>query len=242
MLIAGAAQASGDILVTLPPYFRVTPDSLPRLVALVRRGELDLASARRAGRHDSWFNRLQNRVFHTLLAGATGGGFSDVASGVRAFRRKLLDEIALYGDFFRFLPLLARSEGFRVEEITVPQHEADTRARVYGLGIYLRRMIDLLGLFFLIRFTQKPLRFFGLVGSAFAGLGGVILVVLTVQRLLGQAISDRPLLLLGVMLFVVGIQAVSIGLVGEIIVHFGATRTRLYRVAEITGDDDEGST
>jgi hypothetical protein len=240
MLVAGAARAKSEILVTLPPYFRVRPEAIGLLVERVRSGDVDMATGCRSRRGDSWFNRLQNRAFHALLNLAIGGGFHDIASGVRAFRAQLLDEIMLYGDFFRFLPILARSEGYRVEELEVPQHEEDQGRRVYGVGVYYRRLLDLLGVFFLARFTQKPLRFFGLVGSAFGGSGAVVLLVLFVQRLMGQDLADRPLLLLGVLLFVLGVQAIAIGLVGEIIVHFGASNRRLYRVRELDTDPVPG--
>jgi hypothetical protein len=102
---------------------------------------------------------------------------------------------------------------------------------VYGLGTYLRRALDLLGLFFLVRFTQRPLRFFGLVGSLLALAGTVILAVLGVQRIGGQGLADRPLLLVGILLLVLGVQAIALGLVGEIIVHLHAARHRQYRLA-----------
>ena len=242
MLVAGAARAKGEILVTLPPYYRVRPEAIVTLVQRVLSGDVDMATARRSRRGDAWFNRLQNRVFHLLLNLGIGGGFQDVASGVRAFRTQLLDEIVLYGDFFRFLPILASAEGYRVEELEVPQHEKDQRRRVYSPGVYYRRLLDLFGVYFLARFTQKPLRFFGLVGSVFGLAGGIILVVLFVQRLMGEGIADRPLLLLGVLLFVLGVQAIAIGLVGEIIVHFGASKRRLYRVRELEVDSRSGTT
>ena len=146
-------------------------------------------------------------------------------------RRQVLEVVPVYGDLFRFLPILAEREGFRVEEVTVTPHSDDRRTRVYSPAVYLRRLIDLLGLFFLVRFTTKPLRFFGLIGGIFSGLGAVILLVLFVQRLGGDPIADRPMLLLGVLTFVLGVQAVAIGLVGEIIVHLSPKEgRRAYRV------------
>ena len=103
--------------------------------------------------------------------------------------------------------------------------------RLYSPGIYLRRLLDVLGLFFLLRFTEKPLRFFGLLGSALSVAGGAILLVVLVQRLGGQSLADRPLLLLGVLLAVLGVQAIALGLIGEIIVHLHATRRPSYRVS-----------
>jgi hypothetical protein len=240
MLMAAAAHARGDILLTLPPYYRVRPEAIAMLVERLLSGEVDMATGCRSRSGDAWLNRVQNKAFHALLNLGVKDGFRDIASGVRAFRAQLPKEIALYGDFFRFLPILARSEGYRVEEVVVPQHEADQGRRLYAPGVYYRRLLDLLGVFFLARFTQKPLRFFGMVGSAFGGAGGIILIILFVQRLMGQGIADRPLLLLGVLLFMLGVQAIAIGLVGEIIVHFGAGSRRLYRVRELDRDSPDG--
>lgn len=225
----GAARCRAPIVVTLPAYRRVEASALPQLIERVEQG-VDVAVARRWPRRDSWINRFQNRVFHALLGRLTAGKIHDVACGVIALRGDVLQQLPLYGDFFRFLPLLALREGYRVEEVCAPQHERDTSTRLYHPGVYLRRMIDVLGLFFLLRFTDKPLRFFGLLGSVLVIAGGGVLLVLAVQRLGGQGIADRPLLLLGVLSVVLGAQAIALGLVGEIIVHQHASRRRRYRV------------
>ena len=230
LLKLAAARCRGAIVVTLPSYRRVQPSALPDLIARVEAGA-DLAVARRWPRRDAWINRVQNRAFHALLGRFAGGRFHDVASGVYAMRREVLEEMPLYGDFFRFLPLLALRDGYRVEEVESPQHPADLSTRVYAPGVYLRRLIDVLGLFFLLRFREKPLRFFGLLGSLLSISGGLILGVLLVQRLGGQGIADRPLLLLGVLLMVLGFQAIALGLIGEIIVHLHAPRRRSYRLS-----------
>lgn len=237
LLKAAAERASGEVLLTLPAYYRVEPSALSGLIELVLRGEADLAMAARSPRRDSWINRIQNRAFHGLLSLLVGSEVSDTACGVRAMRPELIEEVPLYGDFFRFLPVLADREGFRVQEVEAPQHERDTDPRVYRPGVYVRRLLDLLGLFFLTRFTYKPLRFFGLVGSVLGGLGAVILVVVFAQRMGGEPLADRPLLVLGVLLATLGVQAVALGLVGEIIVHFNISERPGYRVVEESDGD-----
>lgn len=233
-LVKWAADRSrGELLVTLPAYHRVQPDTLPRLLQQVDGQEVDLAIARRWPRHDAWINRLQTRAFHALVRGISRAELGDLGCGVRAMRREVLEEVPLYGDFFRFFPLLALSQGYRVEEIDGEQHPRDRASRVYGPGVYLRRLIDLLGVFFLVRFTYKPLRFFGLVGSGVSAAGGLILTVLFVQRIGGQGIADRPLLLLGVLLLTLGVQAIALGLIGEIIVHLNAPQRSGYRVLDV---------
>lgn len=230
LLRAAIPLCKGDTIVTLPAYRRVQAQALLLLIERVKNGA-DLATAMRSPRQDSGVNRLQSRIFHALLTPATGRDFHDLGSGVNAIRRHILEQVPLYGDFLRFLPVLAAREGFRVDEVAVAQHASDRAMRIHSPGIYIRRLLDLLGLYFLVRFTEKPLRFFGLIGSAVSVAGFVVLAVLLVQRLQGHGIADRPLLLLGVLLVVIGIQAVALGLIGEIIVHFSATHRRSYRLA-----------
>lgn len=243
LLRAAASHHAAPILVTVPPYPRVAPAAVVELVRRVEAGA-DLASARRDPSGESWFTRVQRRVFHWLLRLGSGSDLADVASGVRAMRRGVLEEVPLHGDFFRFLPVLAEWEGFIVEEVTVSRHRRSGATGVRSPGVYVRRLLDLLGLLFLVRFTRRPLRFFGLIGSFLSGVGGVILLVLFFQRLAGQGLADRPLLVLGVMLAVLGVQAVALGLLGEIIVHLDAADRQTYRLSggvrpELPDGEDE---
>ena len=235
LLQLAASRSRWPVILSLPAYRRVEAACLPALVQRVEAGA-DMAVARRWPRRDSWVNQLQNRVFHGLLGTVEGSRLHDLACGVRAIRRDLLDEIPLYGDFLRFLPVFAAREGYRVEELSCTQHPDDVGARVYPPGIYLRRVLDLLGIVFLVRFRDKPLRFFGLVGSTLLAGGGGLLALLLIQRLGGNALADRPLLLLAVLLLVLGFQAVALGLVGEIIVHLNAPNRKSYRVVRSSSD------
>ena len=238
LLRVGAEHARHPLLLTLPAYPRIEAGTLPSVVRPVLDGA-SMSVARRWPRRDSWLNRLQNRAFHLLL-GSVGGTtrIRDVACGVRVVRREVFQALPMYGDFHRFLPLLALRAGYDVVEVEAPQHPGDRQPRIYSPGVYIRRVLDVFGLYFLMRFTEKPLRFFGLVGSASCVAGGVILAVVAVQRLQGQALADRPVLLLGALLLVVGIQAIALGLVGEIIVHVNAPGSREKRVHEVRPPPD----
>ena len=222
-------HSQGRIIITLPPTPRVAPEALPELIYSIERGS-DVAVARRWPRHDSWINRLQAGLTTWLLNVLTGSRFHDMTCRVMAMRRKVLAEIPLYGSHFRFLPIVAQREGFQVVEVAVPQHLRGGDTRVYSPAVYLGWIIDILGIFFLLRFTYKPLRFFGSLGAAFGLLGGGILVVLVIQRFGGQPMADRPMLLLGVLLVTLGVQAVALGLIGEIVVHFQASQGSTYRL------------
>lgn len=229
----GIERSRGDLVLTLPAYFQVQPEGIPLLLDAVKAGA-DMAVANRSPRLDSWLNRAQSRLFHSIVGGVSDQRFHDMACGVRLMRRTVAETLPLYGDLHRFIPALALREGFQVQEVSVAQHPSDARTRVYRPGVYFRRLLDIAAFFFLAKFTEKPLRFFGLVGSVFLGAGGVLSLVLLVERVEGQGIANRPALLLAVLLVALGVQLIGLGLVGEIIVHLRAPHRRAYRVRERT--------
>jgi glycosyltransferase involved in cell wall biosynthesis len=229
-LMVGFDQAKGETLVTLPSYFQVLPDGIEK-VLMALEGKVDMALAMRYPRIDSWMNRIQTRGFHFLLRKLTGVDLNDMGCGLKAMRRRVMREVNLYGDLHRFLPLLAYQRGFRVVEIDVPQHPAESRIRVYRPGVYLRRLLDMMTLFFLFKFTKKPLRFFGLIGAGLFGSGFLISAFLAIQKMLGlTALADRPLLILGALLMVLGVQTGSIGLLGEMIIFTHARKMKDYAI------------
>lgn len=230
LLRMGLARARGRVVLTLPAYRQVQPLGVAELVAQVDAGA-DLAVGVRSPRQDPLFNRVQSAVFHRAVRRIGGQPLHDLGCSVRAIRRDVLSALPLYGDFARFLPVLAAHRGYRLVEVPLAQDVRDRGTRVYAPGIYLRRAIDVLGLYFLLRFTEKPLRFFGLVGSMLAGVGGVMLLYLFIVRLNQQGIGSRPLLLVAMLLVTLGAQAIALGLIGEIVVHLGSTGgSRRYRV------------
>jgi glycosyltransferase involved in cell wall biosynthesis len=227
----GIERSRGDVILTLPAYFQVQAEGVGPLFDALQTGA-DMVVANRSPRVDSWLNRLQSWAFQRLVGGVSDRRFHDMACGVRLIRRPVAEALPLYGDLHRFLPALALREGYRVDEVPVPQHPNDARTRVYRPGVYLRRLLDIAAFFFLAKFTEKPLRFFGLVGSVFFGLGALTGLVLLVERIAGQGIANRPLLLLAVLLVALGVQLIGLGLVGEIIVHLRSPHRRAYRVRD----------
>jgi glycosyltransferase involved in cell wall biosynthesis len=227
----GIEKSQGDLVLTLPAYFQVQPEGLGLLLDAIVGGA-DMAVANRSPRLDNWLNRMQSRAFHRIIGGVTDQQFHDMACGVRAMRRPVAEALPLYGDLHRFIPALALREGYRVDEVPVAQHPNDARVRVYWPGVYLRRLLDVAAFFFLAKFTERPLRFFGLVGSLFLSSGALLSLVLLIQRFEGQGIANRPALLLAVLLVALGVQLIGLGLVGEIIVHLRAPHRRAYRVRE----------
>ena len=233
-LAVGLDKARAPIILTIPAYFQVEPCDVHRLLKKLVEGEQDLVIAWRYPRIDSLFNRVQSWVFHRLTGMLTGLKYHDISCGLRAMKRKVAQEVQLYGDLHRFFPLLANQRGFKVEEVTVRQSRQDLNRRVYGPGVYLRRLLDVLTLFFLYKFTKKPLRFFGLIGSGVSCAGLVITGYLGLYRLLGfGGIAGRPILILGVLLMVLGVQLFSMGLLGEIIIFTHARDVKDYQIKEL---------
>jgi glycosyltransferase involved in cell wall biosynthesis len=235
-LTIGLARARGAWILTQASYFQVPPSGVEPALARIRSGEADLVVGRRFPRSDSWLNRVQSWLFHRLVRALTGSRLRDISCGFRVMKRRVAEELNLYGDLHRFLPILARARGFRVSELPLPQRAEDLKTRFAGPGIYLRRVLDALTVFFLSKFTRKPLRFFGIVGSALFALGFAIGLYLVYFKFVQDgSIADRPLLLLAVLLMVLGVQSVSIGLLGEIIIFTHVRETREYEIAEVLG-------
>jgi hypothetical protein len=232
-LAVGLRGATGGSILTVPSFFQVDASAVEPALSALERGA-DLVVGRRHPRRDSYLSRLDGAAFHWLVRWMTGTSVRDVTCEFRAMKRQVAEEVVLYGNLHRFLPVLAKQLGFRIEEAAVTPSQDDASRRHRGPGTYFFRLLDLLAVFFLVRFTKQPFRFFGLLGSAvfLPGLG--ITLYLGLHRLLGfGGIANRPLLLLGVLLMVLGFQTLSIGLIGEIIIFVHAKDARDYQIAEI---------
>ena len=187
-LNAAFSKASGDILLTLPAYRQIQADQIPKIVGAL--DQCDMALARRWPRIDSFFNRLHTRVFNYIMRSFSGLEIHDAGCGARAFKRIVIEEIQLYGDLHRFFPVLAHQQGFRVTEINIDQSPKEANYRFFSPGLYMRRLLDLLTIFFLIKFTKKPLRFFGLVGGGLGGLGLIVTLYLVCLLYTSDAADD----------------------------------------------------
>ena len=225
-------HARGSLILTSPQYVQVDPHALAALLERIDAGA-EFATSWRDPRVDSWPNRVLSRAFNALMRRIVGTGFHDLNCTLRVIRRELLEHLTIYGDMYRYLPAIAWRQGFRVEEVRV-RHLQEQGGTVFGPGVYARRALDVLGVTFLTRFTHKPLRFFGALGGLLMALGGLISGGLFVLYLFDQiaGLYQRPLFLIGVILFVLGVQVVGFGLVGEIIIFTQARNVREYRLDE----------
>jgi glycosyltransferase involved in cell wall biosynthesis len=231
-LMAGFERAAGALILTLPAYHQIQGADVGKLIDALQAA--DVVVARRWPRVGGPFEVLRRNAFHGLVASITGLRFRDLGCGARALRREVLEEISLYGDQHRFLALLADRQGFRVKEVDVRQSPQDRFTGHYRPREYAHRALDIFTVFFLTRFTKKPLRFFGMVGASTFGIGAVFLVYLVIARLFfDQALADRPALLLSSLLVVLGLQLFALGLLGELIIFTHAKNIKDYQVDEI---------
>jgi hypothetical protein len=231
-VLAGFANTKTDVVMILPAFEQVETASLGRVVEAL--SDADLVTVRRFPRCDSAWRRAQSQVFETVLKGVGSSRFRDPGCTVHALKRTVLEETQLYGEQHGFLPLLAANVGFKVVEIDLPQARPDAARKVQRPRSYVHRLVDILSVFFLTRFTRRPLRFFGPAGAACTLLGTLGLITVVVQRLaFGMPLAERPALILSSLLVAVGLQVLAIGLIGELIVFIHARSMRQYRVREI---------
>ena len=215
-LAAGFEQAAGDIVVTIDGDLQDDPAEIPRLLAKLDEG-FDLVSGWKTRRRDPWARRVLSRVFNLATSRLSGLRLHDMNCGLKAYRAEVVRGLSLYGELHRFLPVLAHDRGFRVGEVPVNHRPRGHGRSRYGLERYLRGFFDLLTVSFIGRYRHRPLHLFGGFGLALGGLGLAILVYLTIVKIGGDAIGHRPLLTLGVLLVVVGMQFFSLGLISELV-------------------------
>ena len=215
-LSAGFANTGGDVIVTIDGDLQDDPSEIPRLLAKLDEG-FDLVSGWKARRRDPITRRASSRLFNLGVGLASGIHLHDMNCGLKAYRASVVRDLPLYGELHRFLPVLADQRGYRIAELPVNHRPRAYGRSRYGPERYLRGFFDLLTVSFMGRYRHRPLHLFGGLGLL-AMLGGLAaLLYLTVLKIAGEAIGGRPLLILGVLLVVVGIQLLSLGLVGEMI-------------------------
>jgi glycosyltransferase involved in cell wall biosynthesis len=221
-LDAGFKRARGQIIFSMDADLQDDPAEIPHFLAKLDEG-YDLVSGWKRKRHDPITKTLPSKVFNLVVSQTSGLKLKDFNCGFKAYRAEALRGLELYGDLHRYVPVLVHFRGFRVTQIAVTHHPRRTGVSKYGVERLVRGFFDLLTILLITRYRTRPLHLFGGVGLAVATVGFASLVYLTVIWFQGRGIGQRPLLLLGVLLVLVGIQLISTGLLGEMI---GSTQVR----------------
>ena len=235
-LVAGFDQARGETVVTIDGDLQDDPAEIPRLLAKLDEG-FDLVSGWKTHRRDPTLAphplaHLQSR--HERVSGVR---LHDMNCGLKASRAEVVHGLRLYGELHRFIPVLAHYRGFRIAELPVNHRPREHGRSRYGVERYVRGFLDLLTVSFIGRYRHRPLHLFGGLGLILGFIGSAILVYLTVVKALGHAIGQRPLLLLGVLLVVIGMQFFSLGLISEMITSHHEERAQERDRAELLVDE-----
>lgn len=217
-MTAGFTYCRGAIIVTLDADLQDSPAEMPLLLAKIEEG-YDLVTAWRLRRQDPITKKIPSRLFNRVVETMTGVKLHDFNTGFKAYRRAVTQEVKLYGDLHRFVPVLAHRLGFRVAEVVVSHRPRHSGRSKYGLG-RIWWVMDFLTVLFLTSYLGRPLHLFGSIGLIILAVGTAINCYMAFLRYMGEAIGTRPLLTLGVLLMMVGLQFVSVGLLGEMIRHF----------------------
>jgi glycosyltransferase involved in cell wall biosynthesis len=223
-LQAGFDAAQGEIIVTLDGDLQNDPDDVPELLRMMdARPEVDVISGWRKDRQDRTVSRkLPSIAANAMISRATGVKLHDYGCALKVYRADVIRGLRLYGELHRFIPALAAEVGANIIEVPVRHHARTRGVSKYGIDRTFRVLLDLLWIKFLMRFLHRPLQAFGGVGLGLGAVGFLILAWLTYEKLaLGKDIGGRPLLLLGVLLGLIGVQLVATGLIGELL-------TRIY--------------
>lgn len=218
-LQVGFDEADGQYIATMDADLQDDPFEIPEMLQQLKERQLDLVSGWKKTRHDPLTKTVPSRFFNKVTSLFTGIELNDFNCGLKVYRREVIDHIHLYGELHRYIPFLAKLEGYdRIEEKVVRHHARKYGKTKFGISRFMHGFLDLLTLLFVNRYLQRPMHFFGTLGFLLLFIGGIINGYLTIEKLIfGASLDDRPLLLFGVMLMVLGAQIFSIGFLGELI-------------------------
>ena len=229
---AGIKQARGEHIVYFAGRVLINPHEIPKLLSQLTE-DADIVIGWRFPRRDWLLNRILSWLFNKMMRILTGLKLHDINSGIFVTKKEVLLNLPIYGDMNNFIPVLATRQGYKVTEFKVEQMAGTFRLSRYPKE-YLQRLLDIITVLFLTNYSKKPLHFLGFIGGVFTVFGGAIELYLFIYRILGfGGIAGRPLLLLGAMLLVIGLQMISIGLIGEMIIFTHANEIKEYNIAEI---------
>jgi glycosyltransferase involved in cell wall biosynthesis len=227
-LAMGFEEARGEAIVTIDADLQDDPGEIPALLAKLDSG-YDLVSGWKKNRRDPLSKTVPSKIFNTVTAWVTGLRLHDMNCGLKAYRRAVTDEIKLYGQLHRFLPVFAHKESFRVGEVPVTHHAREFGKTKYGARRFLHGFLDLLTVIMVTGYTKSPLHFFGTIGVVLSLVGLGINIFLIYLKVVYHNIQGRtPLLMLGVLLMILGFQLVSTGLLAELITRAGHKGSKEY--------------
>ncbi len=235
---AGFDYARGDVIVTMDGDLQNDPHDIPKLLEKIKDG-YDVVTGWRFDRQDAFISRkLPSMIANKIISVTTGVSLHDYGCTLKAFRKDVVKGIRLYGEMHRFIPAIASGMGISFTEVKVNHRARRFGTSKYGISRTIRVVLDLMTVKFLLSYATRPLHVFGTVGVLSAGAGFAIALVMTLQRFFaGVGLSDRPLLLLAVLLIFMGVQFITMGLLAEIVVrtYHESQEKPIYYVRKVIG-------
>ncbi len=235
---AGFAYAGGDVIITMDGDLQNDPHDIPRLIDKINEG-FDVVTGWRHNRQDTFINRkLPSMIANKIISWTTGVSLHDYGCTLKAFRREVIKNIHLYGEMHRFIPAIASGMGISFTEIKVNHRARQYGTSKYGISRTIRVVLDLITVKFLLSYATRPIQIFGLLGVISGSVGFLIALIMTIQRqFFDIPLSDRPLLLLAIVLIFIGIQFISIGLIAELQArtYHETQKKPVYYVKEVFG-------
>ena len=236
-MAAGFDISRGDIVITLDGDLQNDPNDIPKLISEINTG-YDLICGWRFNRKDKLINRrIPSKIANKLIAKVTGLKLHDYGCSLKAFTKEIIDDVKLYGELHRFLPILASIEGARIKEVKVNHRSRKYGSSKYGIDRTFRVLMDLLTVWFMTRFLTRPMYGFGFVGIISILISLLMSSYLLIEKILGQDIGNRPMLMFALILGVAGVQLFSFGLLSELLMrtYHESQKRPIYRVRTIKG-------
>ncbi|MDO8497591.1 MAG: glycosyltransferase family 2 protein [bacterium] len=215
----GVQESKGDTIIFMDADLQDDPRDIPKFLEKLHTG-FDVINGVRSSRQDSSIIKFYSKGGNSFLRSFLHSPFTDINCGFKAFKRKVLDEIVIYGNNFRFIPLAAYYQGFKVGEVSVANRKRIHGVSKFGLKKPFIGFIDTITAYFLYQFSERPLHFFGIIGAIFVLIGFIILGYLGIERIIfQQLIYRRPILFVGLLAVIVGVQITMTGFIGELVVY-----------------------
>ncbi|WP_410473812.1 glycosyltransferase family 2 protein [Guyparkeria sp. TX1] len=242
---AGIDLARGEVIVTMDGDLQNDPIDIPRMVDRLLREDLDLVAGWRRDRKDNWVRKVPSWLANRLIRRLTGVNLHDYGCSLKVFRADVIKGVRLYGEMHRFIPawLATQTAPSQIAEEVVTHHPRTAGTSKYGLSRTFRVIIDLISVYFFMRFSARPAHFFGLLGTGFGLLGGLGMFYLLIEKVLGHDIGDRPLLLVSILFILIGVQMLTTGVLSEMLsrTYYESRDVRTYHLParfDLAGEND----
>ncbi len=240
-LAAGIDAAQGEYIVTIDGDLQNDPSDIPMMLRVAGGGDWDLVAGIRKNRKDGVFLRkIPSKLANFIIRSSTGVKMKDYGCTLKVFKSDIAKNLGLYGELHRFIPVLAALDGAKITQVDVKHHPRQHGKSKYGIGRTFRVISDLLLVLFFKKYMQKPMHLFGNLGLLMLLAGIVINIYLVILKIMGQDIWGRPLLILGVILLIAGIQFITVGIAAELQMrtYYESQQKKPYKIRKITGGEN----